>query len=820
MEFSVPDEIAHSDVDGTSQDWYQPVHEPGNILSYPWSFAQLENQFGEQVDSLTTKPPQCMATDTSPQTATTQWSKRSGQSSSTGSTNSFSDELSMSYSTSAGVEGVDAASFSFGVDIAGSTSLNTLNESTSSTSSSEGITITKPIFSYPSQCCSYGFGQYIFGLKNTKHPAEAPCGPKDDPNTCLKLKDPEDKAAIDIASTGPLFTGYIVNPLDGSNSDLTCAGNTSWWQGVYAKPDIAVNHPDRWYWDSGKQRVYFNAADHSGKIKIQDQPFYAMKGFFISKKSSPGGPNLAEATAGDQLTLSARVYNYSLVDTTGLVHVRFYGQRYCSSGGTEASCRNGNSSCNAGTLCGNSFYIGESQIAAIAGFKADGGNDPNWKLTSVDFDTSNYARSNLVFWVVAWMQDGSGNLVPEMPGHGLKQNPAANLAQITDVPTEDYSNNVGMYGVHQQFYILPKNTGVGATPSGGKLQSLALSVDSKAPLGQRAMMVANVQAAGASVNNVNIAYYEGDPAKGGILLDVQKIPNIESGERYYHRAFFTPQSCGVHTLYAAAWTAGSPDVQASTTTTVGASSQEYGQALIDSTQSANLKDTGLRSQLLDLLNGAMKGFQDGNTQTAQLALSRYVQQLTVAGAGTTTVDQLTGRANTLLGCTPIGFLLTALPPSAQVNSGDTASYDLALTPTGGFQGPVSLACNGLPRGANCSISTQTVNLDGKSQSRLTVQVTTTNRTAAAGFGKDTSADGQRWKWMAILLLNVLSIVVLQQARGKGNSLRLFLMFVVVSGLIGCGGGSGGSTPAGRYSVTVQATSGNTTQNTELALIVK
>jgi hypothetical protein len=437
----------------------------------------------------------------------------------------------------------------------------------------------------------------------------------------------------------------------------------------------------------------------------------------------------------------------------------------------------------------------------------------------VDFDTSNYARSNLVFWVVAWMEDGSGNLVPEMPGHGLKQNPAVNLAQISDVPIEDYSNNVGMYGVHQQFYILPKTTSLGAEASGGKLQNIAISVDSQAPLGQRAKIVANLQAAGASVGNVNIAYYDGDPAKGGILLDVQKIANIESGERYYHRSFFTPQSCGAHTLYATAWTAGSADVQASAATTVGASSQEYSQALIDSTQSASLKDTALRSQLLDLLNGAMKSFQQGNTQTAQLALSRYIQQLSAAGVDSTKTGQLTGQANTLLGCTPIGFLLTALPPSAEVNAGDTASYQMALTPTGGFQGAVSLACNGLPKGASCNISTQTVNLDGKSQSRLTVQVSTTDRTTTAGVGR--GADRQSWKWTTILLLNMFSIVLLQQARLKGNSLRLFLMLLVVGGLVGCGGSSsGGSTPAGRYAVTVKATSANATQSAELALIVR
>jgi len=61
-----------------------------------------------------------------------------------------------------------------------------------------------------------------------------------------------------------------------------------------------------------------------------------MKGFFISRKSAgqfdtlslPSGPNLAVAKADDRLSLTIRVYNYSLVntDTTTPVHVRFYGQ--------------------------------------------------------------------------------------------------------------------------------------------------------------------------------------------------------------------------------------------------------------------------------------------------------------------------------------------------------------------------------------------------------------------------------------------------------------------------------------------------------------
>lgn len=79
------------------------------------------------------------------------------------------------------------------------------------------------------------------------------------------------------------------------------------------------------------------------------------------------------------------------------------------------------------------------------------------------------------------MEDSGGNLAAEMPGHGLKSIPAVNLTQITQVPFESYSNNVGMYGVHQPFYIcppsgcVPQNTGLGSTQS-GSLKSINLSI--------------------------------------------------------------------------------------------------------------------------------------------------------------------------------------------------------------------------------------------------------------------------------------------------------------------------------------------------------
>ena len=211
---------------------------------------------------------------------------------------------------------------------------------------------------------------------------------------------------------------------------------------VYTAPDVA-EPSGRWNWNklSGTRAV---TADSTPII--EDNYFYLMKGFFISKKGNTNGPNLAEASPSDSLTLSARVYNYSLVTTTAPVHVRFYGQLYCTSSGSgENSCKNGNTTCKTPGLCGNSFQIGSDQIIpSIAGFKASG-IEPNWALANVDFEPAKFTAGNayMVFWVVTWMQDNRGRLVAEMPGHGLTSVPGSNLTQITQIPLQPYSNNVG-----------------------------------------------------------------------------------------------------------------------------------------------------------------------------------------------------------------------------------------------------------------------------------------------------------------------------------------------------------------------------------------
>jgi hypothetical protein len=116
-------------------------------------------------------------------------------------------------------------------------------------------------------------------------------------------------------------------------------------------------------------------------------------------------------------------------------------------------------------LCDNySFLIGEAKHDPIPPFSDSPGAPLNWVIvhTPTPFDTTPYSGKSLVFWVVVWMQDANGNLVPEIQGHGLTSVPGQ-LTSLADVPVEmatdtqrnpvSYSNNVGLY--HVSFSVLP-----------------------------------------------------------------------------------------------------------------------------------------------------------------------------------------------------------------------------------------------------------------------------------------------------------------------------------------------------------------------------
>jgi hypothetical protein len=276
---------------------------------------------------------------------------------------------------------------------------------------------------------------------------------------------------------------------------------------------------------------------------------------------------------------------------------------------------------------------------------------------------------------------------------------------------------------------------------------------------------------------------------------------------------------------ARAWIPNSVAVQASTATNVTLDPVEFTQALIASTRRVNIADATLSASLLQQLNLALVAFQQGWNQTGEDTLRAYVQQVNGAsGIGVDTVSRLVGQVNVLFGCIPIGFSLGASPASATVTAGNTASYTISITPTGGFTGNVLMGCAGVPTGAGCSVSPSSVAVHEATQ--VMVTVTTSSRSSSAGFAGLPSGRA-RWEWLAMLLLTLLATALLRRERLRHNILRqsilgsMLLLAILSVGLNGCGSSGSGlpGTPAGSYTLTVTAASGNTSQKATLTLVV-
>ena len=94
------------------------------------------------------------------------------------------------------------------------------------------------------------------------------------------------------------------------------------------------------------------------------------------------------------------------------------------------------------------------------------GTAPNWAVASTEkLDTTPYADQYLVFWVLVYIADSRGQLVPEMPGHGLVAVPPV-FTSIADATAllEPYSNKIGFYT--STFYVAPQAAATPTRPAG------------------------------------------------------------------------------------------------------------------------------------------------------------------------------------------------------------------------------------------------------------------------------------------------------------------------------------------------------------------
>jgi len=560
--FSAPKATTVQRLASDTLEWYQPPWEYGNLLSYPAGLPQLK-QYLPDIQLLTADTT-VFATDDAAATLKTTWSNGRTTGQNIDHEELYSEDNDLSVEGKVGGEGFGfavKASAGLELNFGGSDGTRTLTDSETKFNAARGITVAKPgtfpdPFSY-----KYFFSPYIFGKMK-------PVGYTDPINS-----------TADLLSFGTLRSAYTANPV---STGSTNAG--AWWtQSDYKKfPDVAVNHPNRWSY--GAQGKPSNGVIPSNCVAIDnfsmdcvtpterepDNPwrdaFHDMRGLFITNALNPPNSNalmapgaqLETATAGDQLNVWTRVYNYSFkpMPAGTKVKVRFYGMPLDDQ----------NLPVNGG---GGSFQIGQDvELDPIAPFSNDPNAPVNWVLAKTTFDTTGRENQALAFWVAVWMEDAGGNLVAELPGHGLSGKPAGGatpsfndvtaLEEMVDNPLKtsaddpaklSFSNNVGFY--RSIFHILPKGkTAVPGAIGGGELSVEKVEVSGVVVKpGHSVEGSVTLRTGAQDLFGVTVYFYDGDPAAGGRLVDAERVARLRAGGRQKVSINFRPQACGSHQLF-------------------------------------------------------------------------------------------------------------------------------------------------------------------------------------------------------------------------------------------------------------------------------
>lgn len=192
---------------------------------------------------------------------------------------------------------------------------------------------------------------------------------------------------------------------------------------------------------------------------------------------------------------------------------------------------------------------------------------------------------------------------------------------------------------------------------------------------------------------------------------------------------------------------------------------------------------------------------------------------------------------------PADFALAATPATATISAGQAASYTLTVTPQNGFQGPITLACNGLPTGATCTFNSNPVTPgSGPASVQLTISTAAHSTQLIPALGLHVAS-------LVAVLLPVAGLISLRaklRRRLRRSALLIVFLLLLAAIQISCGGLGmqaggptatptpaptpsptpppppvpGGGTPNGTSTVVIVATSGNLQHSTSVTLVVQ
>jgi len=169
--------------------------------------------------------------------------------------------------------------------------------------------------------------------------------------------------------------------------------------------------------------------------------------------------------------------------------------------------------------------------------------------------------------------------------------------------------------------------------------------------------------------------------------------------------------------------------------------------------------------------------------------------------------------------------------SQTVNAGTPATYLIIVNPLT-IAGPATMSCSGLPAASTCTFTPEPVPA-GVGGVGVTLTINTTARTAAVVDLHTGPVNYRPLFPLLFLITAVLAAISMRHHLAQRRKLKPALALgglLLLASLSGCGGGGGSKTttivqnpqgtPAGTYSITVNAVSPNASASTPATLIVK
>jgi hypothetical protein len=164
--------------------------------------------------------------------------------------------------------------------------------------------------------------------------------------------------------------------------------------------------------------------------------------------------------------------------------------------------------------------------------------------------------------------------------------------------------------------------------------------------------------------------------------------------------------------------------------------------------------------------------------------------------------------------------------SASVAAGQTATYNLQLTPGAGYSGNVMMACSGVPAAAACTVTANPIPVTAGSVATFTVKVTTTARSLMVPYTNHHPVSLPPYLMLITVALCMTAIAMLYQLKLRNQASQrhvaysaysgLLILVLAAYGLAGCASSGPSSpvvhagTPQGTYTIVLTPTASSTT----------